>query len=236
MSDFITFACPSCGGQLEVDKDSGRVVCGYCGNEHVIRRTETLDRTASELAIDRIQKEIQALKNSRYALISQPETEAYKNDLTLQSLSKEIETRDVEIAKLASESKVDSGNTKGVVVIFLFVSLFFSAVYFLNKSTGVSSNMSFSMVLGLNALMLLNIFVTIIKHAKAVKVSKGKLHRVEELKNSNEKTSQEIKKIKQNKVAELNASNQQKIADIDKKITAKQDEINSHYKIVSNFP
>lgn len=38
-SDFITLACPSCGGKLEITPSLERFACGHCGNEHIVRRT-----------------------------------------------------------------------------------------------------------------------------------------------------------------------------------------------------
>lgn len=39
-SDFITLSCPKCGGQLEITPDMDRFACKYCGNEHLVRRSE----------------------------------------------------------------------------------------------------------------------------------------------------------------------------------------------------
>jgi hypothetical protein len=79
MSDFITLACPSCGGNLAVTPDSERFACPYCRREHLVRRsgghvslvpimerleriTEGVDRHASELAIQRLRKDRRAVK------------------------------------------------------------------------------------------------------------------------------------------------------------------------------
>lgn len=37
-SDFITLACPKCGGKLEITPDMDRFECRYCGNEHIVKR------------------------------------------------------------------------------------------------------------------------------------------------------------------------------------------------------
>jgi uncharacterized membrane protein len=37
-SDFITLACPSCGGKLNITSSLERFACGHCGNEHIVRR------------------------------------------------------------------------------------------------------------------------------------------------------------------------------------------------------
>jgi len=81
MPDFVSLTCPSCGGKLEITDDIDRFACGHCGNEHVVRRgggiialspvAEGLkrvqvgvDKTASELAIRRLENEIEDLERS----------------------------------------------------------------------------------------------------------------------------------------------------------------------------
>ena len=40
MDDFITLTCPSCGGKLEVGKNTSVLKCEHCGIEHMVRREE----------------------------------------------------------------------------------------------------------------------------------------------------------------------------------------------------
>ena len=78
MSEYITLTCPSCGGKLKITDDIERFACTYCGTEMLVRRGEGIislkpvidevkgvrraaDHTAAELAIVRIQKEIDFL-------------------------------------------------------------------------------------------------------------------------------------------------------------------------------
>jgi hypothetical protein len=82
MPDFVTLSCPTCGGKLKITPDIDRFACGNCGNEHLVVRSEGVvalkplqesltglaraaDRTASEMAIRRIQGEIAALQASK---------------------------------------------------------------------------------------------------------------------------------------------------------------------------
>lgn len=37
-SDFITLACPNCGGKLNITADIDRFACQFCGHEHIVRR------------------------------------------------------------------------------------------------------------------------------------------------------------------------------------------------------
>jgi len=82
MVNKISLTCPSCGGRLSVTPDIDRFACAHCGNEHIVERGDGIislqpvveglidvqhgiDRTASELAIKRLQGEIGALKSKR---------------------------------------------------------------------------------------------------------------------------------------------------------------------------
>jgi len=72
MLDFITLTCPSCGGKLKITEDIERFACAHCGTEHLVKRSggivalkpvfvsmsKGVDNTASELALVRLDKEI----------------------------------------------------------------------------------------------------------------------------------------------------------------------------------
>jgi hypothetical protein len=87
MPDFISLSCPSCGAKLQVTEDLDRFACSHCGNEMAVARqggivtlkpvTEGLerirsgtDKTASELAIVRLDKEIEQLEASHNSCVS----------------------------------------------------------------------------------------------------------------------------------------------------------------------
>ena len=78
MIEIVKLQCPSCAGTLEVTKDLEQFACGYCGTAVIVRRgggtislspvieglqrvERGVDRTASELAIKRIQEEVAAV-------------------------------------------------------------------------------------------------------------------------------------------------------------------------------
>ncbi len=82
MEDFITLSCPTCGAKLEITKDLERFACSHCGQEHIIRRgggivslapvigaigkiQSGVDRTAAELALVRLPREIAELQGGR---------------------------------------------------------------------------------------------------------------------------------------------------------------------------
>jgi len=80
--EFITLSCPSCGAKLEIIPGMDRLACAFCGQEHIVKRTNStvslspvveaihqvktgVDKTAAELAIVRLQKEISELQVKR---------------------------------------------------------------------------------------------------------------------------------------------------------------------------
>lgn len=90
MNEFIALTCPTCGGKLEIGNGIERFACSYCGNEHLVNRQGNIvylspvvdglqsiqvgtDKTASELAIVRLNKEIneigEAIKNVRQKIV-----------------------------------------------------------------------------------------------------------------------------------------------------------------------
>lgn len=97
MPDFISLTCPTCGGKLQITNNIERFACGYCGNEHLVRRSggmvtiepvieglkkiqEGTDKTASELAIQRLQKQIDEDRGlMQYYLFGRPYDDNLKN-------------------------------------------------------------------------------------------------------------------------------------------------------------
>jgi len=58
MSDFVTLSCPSCGGKLNVQKNSLAYICEYCGTEHKLREedVESFGRCPKCHRNDRVEK------------------------------------------------------------------------------------------------------------------------------------------------------------------------------------
>jgi hypothetical protein len=97
MTDFVTLTCPSCAGQLQITSDIDRFACGHCGTEHLVKRAGGIvalapvvegikkvqigvDKTAAELAIIRLEKEINGIKQKGNAINSKSkEATAYAN-------------------------------------------------------------------------------------------------------------------------------------------------------------
>jgi reverse gyrase len=85
MSEIISMSCPSCGGDLQITEDIDQFVCAHCGKEHIVKRFGNtislspvvdqlkkvqvgIDKTASELAIERLHREIGELEQE-YAAV-----------------------------------------------------------------------------------------------------------------------------------------------------------------------
>jgi sensor histidine kinase YesM len=92
MADYVSLTCPSCGGKLNITSDIERFACGHCGNEHIVKRgggivslapviehliqvKNGVDKTASELAIKRLQEEIFTLESQRANIKARHENE-----------------------------------------------------------------------------------------------------------------------------------------------------------------
>lgn len=77
MPAFVTLSCPTCGARLQIGNDLQRFACAHCGNEHIVKRdggavslfpnlegaermVAGVDRTAIELTIARLEREIKA--------------------------------------------------------------------------------------------------------------------------------------------------------------------------------
>ena len=98
MSDFITLSCPSCGAKLEITQDVNRFACSNCGREHIVKRSggivslspivdainevrSGVDKTAAELAIERLYKEIPVLNEKRRLLAKSRPPMKYSNSV-----------------------------------------------------------------------------------------------------------------------------------------------------------
>jgi len=81
MPNFVTLSCPTCGARLQVSNDLQRFACAFCGNEHIVKReggavslfptldgvervAAGVDRTAIELTIARLEREIREGRNA----------------------------------------------------------------------------------------------------------------------------------------------------------------------------
>jgi hypothetical protein len=121
MADFVTLTCPSCGGKLQITTDIEHFACAHCGNEHVVNRAggvvslapvsqelkdvkKGVDRTASELTIKRLTKEIDDLEK-QYVILYDRKSEIQKGFFGLIGFRdnelKNVDTKMKEIMRIA---------------------------------------------------------------------------------------------------------------------------------------
>lgn len=99
MNDFISLSCPSCGARLEITEDINRFICSHCGNEHMIKRAGGIisvtpvveaikkvevgiDRTASELALQRLKSDLAQLESQKKEILQATKADGYKQSYT----------------------------------------------------------------------------------------------------------------------------------------------------------
>lgn len=80
MSDFVKMTCPNCSGKLQIGANIQQFACSFCGQEYTVNRGggivsvepiveglnrihRGVDQTASELAIQRLEREIGVLED-----------------------------------------------------------------------------------------------------------------------------------------------------------------------------
>jgi DNA-directed RNA polymerase subunit RPC12/RpoP len=123
---FINLNCANCGGKLEVYDDMDRFACGYCGTQMLVQRrggtvaikavTDAIekvqvgtDKTAAELALVRLQKELQPLTDR---LLARP--------LTMVPFSNRLDTSKPPSPNVIVGSMI---STRSVVIVL--IALFF---------------------------------------------------------------------------------------------------------------
>ena len=80
MTDYISLTCPTCGTKLKITDDMNNFACSHCGSEYIVKReggaislvpfvesekgtNDGVEKTESELAIPRLEKEIKQLES-----------------------------------------------------------------------------------------------------------------------------------------------------------------------------
>ena len=94
MADYISLTCPTCSAKLKITDDMSSFACGKCGSEHVVKRESGVisliplaesvnwtdigvEKTESELAIPRLEKEIKQLESVISGIREKLQTEDY---------------------------------------------------------------------------------------------------------------------------------------------------------------
>lgn len=140
MPDFITLSCPSCEAKLEVTPDIDRFACAHCGTEHIVKRAGGIvsllpvveaikgvqtgvDKTAAELGIARLQKEIEELTASTNKFIKENPQPFFGSLFILLIFFGFL----IALVSFASSSwKINAGFIVGLIMFFLgILPLFF---------------------------------------------------------------------------------------------------------------
>jgi hypothetical protein len=134
MPDFITLTCPTCGGKLKVTDQIHLLACAHCGNEHFVHRDGGaiylaplaqdvrhirvgVDKTAAELAVARLTKEVADLDAAMEV------TTAWTIDQWIPESSGENAARVLAIVAilLAAVSMMAGGQAMGVFMLVTFI-------------------------------------------------------------------------------------------------------------------
>jgi hypothetical protein len=168
VADFISLTCPSCGGKLQITNDIERFACGHCGNEHIVRRgggiislspvieqltsvKAGVDKTASELAIQRLNDEIIILNNKKadiqrnYIVERQKELQLYEQKI-------------LEFESIKKDKRIADANLKALGVMSTIAILIFGISFFLGFT---GSKQQGDTTMGLSTIVITIIFIAI---------------------------------------------------------------------------
>jgi len=84
--DFITLACPNCGGKLNITPDINRFACQFCGHEHIVRRHDGV--VALEEVMGQISQNINTVGTGIHRLSGSAEKQA--SEIAIGRLKEEI--------------------------------------------------------------------------------------------------------------------------------------------------
>jgi hypothetical protein len=224
MSEFITLTCPSCGGKLQITEDVERFACVYCGNEQIVKRGNGIvslspvvdglnkvqigtDRTASELAVTRLNNEIRELEIKGQMLVDQSEKQIGQIKLQFQNETNGITARNRQFK---------------ITVIGLFL-----GVLWILSFGGISINSYFSSNI---PLLCVGSFSTLLGFV-CTGYYAYKYNKLDHLIDKQKVPSQEELQQQLNKVQEANREYIK--VNVDDEISRKRQELNKHLKILS---
>jgi ribosomal protein S27AE len=128
-SDFITLACPNCGGSLKITQDMERFACQYCGYEHIVRRNGNM------VSLQPVMEGLKRVENKFDHVLSGSDRMAAEQ--TIQRLNREIDELQKQIsAKEEAITKAKSGNRSTWGSIIFLIVLGSIAVVFFSDSGG----------------------------------------------------------------------------------------------------
>ena len=240
MSDFVTLTCPNCGGSLRITEDIDRFACVHCNNEHVVKRgggivslapvekqlTEIrtgVDKTASELAIKRLEVEEAQLKKDLEDLAP------YYDDLIRQEGAR-YEKEVVEFSSLeAKEDKVHrrmTWNAVGILAVIVYAGYLWSRS---PESTSIEQGQLYASTLCLLLFAIPAGLFFLVRFLMGISTSRQINAQINDLSSDMDQVREEVNES----IHELRQKKQLEVQEFDKKIMRKQREIANHLNVVS---
>jgi DNA-directed RNA polymerase subunit RPC12/RpoP len=175
----IPMKCPSCGAKLEITSDMDRFVCSYCGTELITERkggtialkplTDAImrvqvgtDKTAAELAIQRLENELEQQKKDR---------ESFSLDTR-----HKIDIKDANIYTLQSE--MGRKSTNNAILAYI---LFLPVVFFVGLSIFRVHTLTETLLLGIVDFGLASVMYLLINMGYRHKTTPEIKHRQDEI-------------------------------------------------------
>lgn len=120
-SNFITLACPNCGGKLTITADLERFACQFCGSEHIVRRT------GSTVSLEPVMKMMHTINDNITNMSSGLDlvksiSEKQAAEMAIKRLNKEIEDLQKQSANLETGSST-TWMIFGISAVVTFLSI-----------------------------------------------------------------------------------------------------------------
>jgi hypothetical protein len=205
-SDFITLACPNCGGKLEITSGTDRFKCNFCGHEHLVRRSGN-DVTLSPV-IEGLQKVVskidQAIMGSDRQAAEQTITRL-KNEVP--AIQDQIKEKEKWLQTFAANEKKSKNKRRSG--LFLTIYGFFLIMFFVIYSIQCSATPSYCNSSSTRAIFgISGLFIVVIGVVLLIKKDAGKTNAN---KTQSELVSSELSQLKQtlqNHLASIEELNQ----------------------------
>jgi ribosomal protein S27E len=119
-SDFITLACPNCGGKLDITPDTERFACKFCGMEHIVRRTGGVTSLSPVVeSLKRVETKFDQVLTGSDRIAAEQTIQRLKREIP--ELEKQVAAKELEYKEASRNSLRNIGNITGLIGIFLFL-------------------------------------------------------------------------------------------------------------------
>ncbi len=139
--DFITLACPNCGGSLKITPDMERFACHYCGLEHMVRRESGV------VSLAPVVEGLRRVENKFDHILSGSDRLAAEQ--TIQRLKNEIPQLEKQIAQKQNYLKKKWGIVTYILILMTGICNFLTFVRNPNLETDGLINLLFFILFGI---------------------------------------------------------------------------------------